>query len=134
MMTIMALHLFITFNEVNKFDYWSYVFCFVWGMEYSGSSTLIYCILGFEFPSKLIPFGIYKFFEGITIFILQIVLVPVMRVDDFTSPLIPSWDNDILSVEFQKYKLHNFSMCIAWLGILSVILMFWFPFEINNQL
>jgi len=51
----------IVLNAQNKFGPFAYVMTFMWGIQDSGLNCLINCILGFEFDSKIAPFGVYKF-------------------------------------------------------------------------
>ena len=62
------------FNNQNNFDYFpAYLMCFLWGTQDSGTNCFINCILGFEFDSKILPFGVFKFVQSLFIFVFQLV-------------------------------------------------------------
>ena len=56
---------------------------FMWGFMDSGLNTLIRCILGFEFDSKIIPFSVFNFIQSLLIFAAQLTEAKVM--DDSVS-------------------------------------------------
>ena len=43
---------------------------FMWGMQDAGTNCFVYCILGFQFESKTIPFSAFRFLEPLIIFAL----------------------------------------------------------------
>ena len=47
---------------------------FVFGIADSTSSTFNSIVLGFEFESKIVPFGAKNFSENLTVFVLLLVL------------------------------------------------------------
>jgi len=51
----------ITLNVLNTWGPLAWVMTFMWGIQDAGLNTLINCILGFEFESKIAPFGVFKF-------------------------------------------------------------------------
>lgn len=56
------------FNQRNTFGPLAYVLCFAWGFQDSGTQTIIKCILGFQFSSKIIPFSVFNFVQSLAIF------------------------------------------------------------------
>ena len=58
-LTLPPLIIIIIFNEHNKWNYSAYLLCLLWGMLDSGLNMFIYCVLGFEFDSKSVPFSLF---------------------------------------------------------------------------
>ena len=62
----------------NKFTNWAYFMCLTWGLQDSGLKCILFCLFGFEFESKIIPFCVYHFVESILVALFQIVNGAVM--------------------------------------------------------
>ena len=65
---IIATVLVDIFNQANTFGTLAYILCFAWGFQDSGTQTIIKCILGFQYNSKIIPFSVFNFVQSLAIF------------------------------------------------------------------
>ena len=82
--TLAAIGLVLAVNINDEYNATTWIMTFVWGFQDAGLNTLINCILGFEFESKVTPFGVYKFSQSLFIFAFSLGIIPVT--DDKTSP------------------------------------------------
>jgi len=57
---------------ILKFDAFSYLMCFFWGWNDGSLNTFLYQILGFEFENHADAFGAWNFWQGISIFIFEL--------------------------------------------------------------
>ena len=58
---LISLALMIYINQLNEFNYVTYIWNFIWGLQDAGSNCIVLCVLGFEFDSKLIPYSVFYF-------------------------------------------------------------------------
>lgn len=63
----------VIFHMNNKYTYRAYILCFFWGLQDAGINVLVRTHLGFEFDSKIIPFSVFGFVQGIFIFIFSLI-------------------------------------------------------------
>jgi predicted MFS family arabinose efflux permease len=53
----------------NKYDWITFLMCFLWGFQDSSLNIHIFQILGFEFISQSEPFGVLNIMQGIAAFL-----------------------------------------------------------------
>jgi hypothetical protein len=71
---ILAFGVMIWYIWINKFTlYFAGAFNFFWGLQDSGLNNFIYCVLGFQFKSKTLPFSIYFFAQSFFCFVFTCV-------------------------------------------------------------
>ena len=65
---LIFIPMFIIINELHQFSFWSYFVMFGLGMLNNSVATYINVVLGFEFDSKIVPFGAKSFIENVAVF------------------------------------------------------------------
>ena len=93
----------------TQFNALSFVCMFGLGVADHGNFTFENTILGFEFESKITPFGFKLLVENLVIFVAVAVLSQA-------------------SLKTNAVYLGFFSIQVAW-GVVAYILMLWFPFK-----
>ena len=77
----MGIGCVVYLNNDNKWGPFAYVMTFIRGVQDCVLNCWPNCILGFEFESKIAPFGVNKFLQSLLIFGFNLIVIPVM-VDD----------------------------------------------------
>ena len=102
----------------NKFTIWAYIMCLTWGLQDSGLKCILFCLFGFEFESKIIPFCVYHFVESILVAAFQMVNAAVM------SPELPH--------DQQSFYL---ALYLGFSGIFAILSVSWmFNFEYKSDM
>lgn len=57
----------------ERYDWITFLMCFLWGLQDSSLNIHTFQILGFEFISQSEPFGVFNILEGISAFLFQII-------------------------------------------------------------
>jgi len=57
--------------QVLKYNWLTYVMCFIWGIQDGAINIHTYRILGTEFKSKSEPFSVFNLVQGISVFCFQ---------------------------------------------------------------
>ena len=109
------------FHMNNKFTYRAYILCFLWGLQDAGINTLIRTHLGFEFDSKIIPFCVFGFVQGIWVFIFSLIQIHVM-------------DDDPLGDLTLAEKVDAYIITLAVFGLIGHIMMIRFEHRVKNFL
>ena len=65
---LVFIPMFVIINEIHLFSFWSYFVMFGLGMLNNSIATFINVVLGFEFESKIVPFGAKSFIENVAVF------------------------------------------------------------------
>ena len=61
-LTCIAVAFLLIFTLQKEWSYVIYFLLFFWGFQDSSLNVMMNTILGFEFDSKTVPFGVYKMF------------------------------------------------------------------------
>ena len=103
----------IILNELHIFNWWAYFCMFGLGMLDNGIMTFDNIVLGFEFESKITPFGAKNFIENFTVFFV----VGALSIFDIEG----------------KGSFRAFYIFFFVFGLASTLLMFWFPYKIETE-
>lgn len=95
-------------NEIHQFTLWANVVMFGLGLLDNSTTTFISIVLGFEFESKIVPFGAKNFTQNLTVFIV----VANLSIFDISG-------KDQFRMFFAGYFI---------IGIISTIMMMFFPY------
>ena len=57
--------------HMDKYNYMTFIMTFVWGYLDGAINIHSFQILGFEFASKSLPFGVFNLVQGICVFAMQ---------------------------------------------------------------
>jgi len=57
--------------RMGKYNYMTYIMTFIWGYLDGAINIHTFQILGFEFASKSLPFGVFNLVQGICVFVMQ---------------------------------------------------------------
>ena len=101
----------IYLNEIHHFNNWAYFCMFGLGMLDNSYMCFENVVLGFEFESKIVPFGAKNFIETFTVF-SGIAIISIFDIEGKGS--------------FRAFYLFFFIF-----GLLSTLLMIKFPYKIK---
>ena len=99
----------IVLNEIHMFNNWAFFCMFGLGILENSLMAFINIVLGFEFESKIVPFGAKNFIENFTVFFI----VGALSIFDIEG----------------KGSFRAFFIFFFFWGLLSSLLMFHFPYK-----
>ena len=105
--TAAAYAVILIYNERYEYGMLAYLMTFFWGIQDAFLNTIMNCILGFEFHSKIISFSLFKFVQSIFIFAFLM----------------------LQSVITTKSSFRIYFICTGVFAFLSMIMMLFFRYK-----